>query len=262
MAERNWSRTIAEILSSEGGYVNNPRDPGGPTNLGVTLANFRAFVKPDGTIADLKALTKEQAATVFRRQYWDKVQGSALPDGVDYAVTDFAVNSANKRAEELAQRIAGANIDGVIGPASLVAIHAITPAVFINQYCDARLKFLMGLSTWDTFGTGWKARVDKVRRIALEMVGQPANVETIIQPVEIEKQVPAPVIAKGADKPGIARLWAVVPLLGTPITMFGSLDNVTKAIIGGVVLVSIIALWLRGEQIAARTKQVIRDFSS
>lgn len=88
------------------------------------------------------------------------------------------------------------------------------------------------------------------------------DIKIAAAPVVENVAVATPMVAKGADKPGIARLWTVVPLLGTPVAAFGGLDNVTKGIILGVVLIGVVALWLRGEQIAARTKQLVRDFTS
>lgn len=76
---------IPRILKHEGGYVNHPNDPGGPTNKGITLATFRRYLKRNGTIDDLKALTTEQATAVYKAQYWDAVSADLLPVGVDYA---------------------------------------------------------------------------------------------------------------------------------------------------------------------------------
>ncbi|MER9494156.1 hypothetical protein NKI86_20265 [Mesorhizobium sp. M0320] len=106
---------------------------------GVTLATFRAYIKPGGTKADLKAITDAQIATVYRRQFWDAVHGSELPGGggVDYAAFDFAVNSVPKRAAEYLQRVACARVDGRLGPDSLKAIGAKPAGVIIDAYCGA-----------------------------------------------------------------------------------------------------------------------------
>ena len=79
-------------------------------------------------------------------------------------------------------------------------------------------------------------------------------------PVVAEVETRVPVAPKGADKPGMGRLLAVAPLLGTPLTAFGGFDNVTKAIVVGIIVIAIAALALRGEQIAARTKAILRSF--
>ena len=107
--DRNFNRAVTATLKYEGGWSNHPSDPGGATNLGVTIATFRRYVKQNGTIADLKALTVDQAKTVYRRQYWDAVSGAELPDGVDFAVFDFGVNSGsgNQAAAKVGWRFAG-----------------------------------------------------------------------------------------------------------------------------------------------------------
>ncbi|HVX57167.1 MAG TPA: glycosyl hydrolase 108 family protein, partial [Candidatus Saccharimonadales bacterium] len=129
---RNFERSLSGVLAHEGGYVNDPADKGGPTNKGITIATFRRYVDKSGTIDDLKNLTTTQAATVYRKQYWDAVCGSELPDGVDYSVFDFAVNSGSERAAKYLQTIVGAKTDGEIGPRTLAAVKATDPTVIIN----------------------------------------------------------------------------------------------------------------------------------
>ncbi len=192
--QSNLDRSLSAVLKLEGGYVNNPKDNGGPTNLGVTLANFRRFVKPGGTIADLKALTKEQAEIVFQRQFWDAVVGSQLPSGVDYATFDMSVHSGPKLAGKFLQRALGAAytgmVDGVVGPKTLKAAGAVPAADVINRMLDARMAFLKGHEDWLTFGKGWTNRVNAVRRLALEMASaQPAAVPD--EPTPPEPETPA-----------------------------------------------------------------------
>ena len=171
MSGDNFPRSLFLVLKSEGGYVNHPNDPGGPTNLGVTLANFRRYVKPGGTISDLKKLTKAQAGTVYRRQYWDRVHGNELPAGLDYAMFDFAVNSGPSRAIKFIQEIVGAKADGRLGPATMGAIQLSSagPAVLAETLCDKRLAWLKRLRTWPTFGKGWGRRVKAVKAVSLSM---------------------------------------------------------------------------------------------
>ncbi|WP_050588605.1 MULTISPECIES: glycoside hydrolase family 108 protein [unclassified Mesorhizobium] len=140
--DRNFVRALALVLKSEGLWSDNPADPGGATTKGVALETFRAYIKPSGTKADLKAITDTQLATVYRRQFWDAVHGSELPAGVDYPAFDFALNSGPKRAAEYLQRVAGARVDGRLGPDSLKAIGAKPAGVIIDAYCDARLGFM------------------------------------------------------------------------------------------------------------------------
>jgi lysozyme family protein len=170
--ERNFQKALAAVLVHEGGWSDHPADPGGATMKGVTLANFRRYVKADATKSDLRKITDEQLAMVYRRFFWDAVAGAVLPDGVDYAVFDFAVNSGPKRAAEYLQRVVGATPDGKIGPATLKAVGTVSKNAVIGGLCDARMAFLQRLGTWPTFGKGWTRRVEGVRTLALTLAKQ------------------------------------------------------------------------------------------
>ncbi|ESZ35872.1 MULTISPECIES: glycoside hydrolase family 108 protein [unclassified Mesorhizobium] len=173
--DRNFARALALVLKSEGGWSDNPADPGGATMKGVTIANFRRYVKADASKADLREISNAQVATVYRRFYWDAVAGAELPGGVDYAVFDFAVNSGPGRAAKYLQAAVGTAQDGRIGPATLKAVGARPPGAVIDDLCDARLAFLRRLPTWPVFGKGWSDRIRSVRSQALLMSAlQPA----------------------------------------------------------------------------------------
>ncbi len=158
------------MLKHEGGFVNHPSDPGGATNKGITLATYRQYVKKNGTVADLKAITDAQVAQVYKAHYWNAVRSDMLPSGVDYAVFDYAVNSGPGRAVKHLQKVLGVTEDGIIGPMTLSAVKAATPEHVINKLCDERLAFLKRLSHWPTFSRGWTRRVADVRTHALAMV--------------------------------------------------------------------------------------------
>ena len=162
---------IPRILKDEGGFVNHPRDPGGATNKGITIATYRRYINPKGTAADLKKLTQAQAVKVYKAEYWDKVSADKLPVGVDYVVADFGVNSGPGRAIKHLQRAVGVTEDGVIGPATLAAVKRVSPATIVQRITDSRMQFLRKLDTWPTFGEGWTSRVQGVRAAALEDMG-------------------------------------------------------------------------------------------
>lgn len=167
--DRNFARALSLVLKHEGGWADHPEDPGGATMKGVTLANFRRYVKPNATKADLRKITDEQISHVYRRFYWEAVSAGELPDGVDYAVFDFAVNSGPGRVAKYLQAVVGVPADGKIGPATLAAVRAKAHAAVIHELCDRRMAFLRGLKTWNTFGTGWTSRVKGVRSEALKL---------------------------------------------------------------------------------------------
>lgn len=196
----NFDKCLPKFLRHEGGYVDHPRDPGGATNKGVTLANFRRYVKRGGTKADLRKLTDKQAGIVFKKFYWDKVRGDDLPAGVDYAVADFGINSGPSRAIKFLQRVVGVKPDGKIGPITLTAVDAMDPSLIVRRLCDARLAWLKRLRHWDAFGRGWERRVRDVKQDGLKMVGSKPS-----RPKPVPKEA-QPKISKPAPK----SLWEII----------------------------------------------------
>ncbi|MFD2056549.1 glycoside hydrolase family 108 protein [Mesorhizobium calcicola] len=234
--DRNFARALALVLKSEGGWSDNPADPGGATMKGVTLAKFRRYVKAGATKADLKSIADAQVATIYRRFYWDAVLGAELPDGVDHAVFDFAVNSGPGRAAKALQAALGVAQDGRIGPATLAAARAKPAGVTIDALCDARLALLKRLPTWVTFGRGWSDRVQSVRVQALLMSAQrppvAAPAPLPAAPVDTEKPAggapavqPVPPAGKTAAAAGILVLiaGALAACLHHATDLFGSL---------------------------------------
>ncbi|MDN2578963.1 glycoside hydrolase family 108 protein [Aquibium sp. ELW1220] len=191
--DSNFQRALSRVLKHEGGYVDHPKDPGGATNKGVTIATFRRYVKPKGTKADLRAITADQVATVYRKHYWTAVHGAELPDGVDYAVFDLAVNSGPSRAARFLQRVVGAAQDGRIGPATLAAVRKADPTELIGRLCDARLAWLKTLKTWPTFGRGWERRVTDVRHDAILDAAERAIAKAVVEDATTIGEVPAPI---------------------------------------------------------------------
>jgi lysozyme family protein len=197
--EANFRKALPLVLKHEGGFSNHKDDPGGATNKGITLENYRRYVKKNGTVADLKAITDEEVAKVYKLFYWDAVKGDLLPGGVDYAVFDFAVNSGPGRAIKFLQRIAGVAQDGAIGPVTVAAVSALLPEKVINQLCDDRLTFLKRLSIWPTFGKGWGRRVSDVRAHALGIAGMAAASQN--QPAPASPSPARPVASAAPAEP-------------------------------------------------------------
>ena len=167
--QENWNDSFAAVLKHEGGFVNNPKDPGGMTNLGVTRSAWESYLNRSVTEAEMRALTPETVKPFYKAMYWDKIKGDQLPAGVDYAAYDLAVNSGTGRAAKYLQEIAGVTADGAIGPKSLEAIKSCDPDQVVDALCDMRLDFLKRLPTFETFGKGWTIRVNDVKEKASSM---------------------------------------------------------------------------------------------
>lgn len=176
----NFNKVLLQVLKHEGGWSDHPRDPGGATMKGVTLAVFRRFYGVESSKDDLRGITDQQLETIYRTDYWDRCWCDELPDGIDLAVFDTAVNSGPSRSIRFIQEVVDAKVDGAIGPNTLEKILSGEPAELINDMLDQRLKFLRNLSTWDAFGKGWARRVRELRQSCLLLCGAPAEAKQSI----------------------------------------------------------------------------------
>jgi len=158
---------LTELLKHEGGYVDHPADPGGATNMGITLATLRDWRGKPVTKGDVRNLTKGEAGEIYRARYWNAVKGDQLPAGVDLAVFDYAVNSGPGRAVRDLQSILGVAQDGVVGPKTIEGVKRAGAKAVVVDLCDARRKFLRRLTSYSTFGRGWERRVNEVEAVAL-----------------------------------------------------------------------------------------------
>ena len=169
MSADNFEQCLALVLKSEGGFVNNPKDPGGMTNLGVTKAVWESWVGNPVTEAEMRALGPQDVAPLYKANYWDKISGDSLPLGVDYATFDMAVYSGVSRAAKTLQQVLGVAQDGQVGEATISACEAANPREIATGVCEKRLAFLQSLPTYDTFGRGWSSRVASVEKAAFDM---------------------------------------------------------------------------------------------
>lgn len=170
----NFDKCLAVTLPHEGGWADHPKDPGGATMKGVTLAVFRAY-RPGATKDDLRKISDADLRKIYRDGYWCQVLGDSLPAGVDLATFDYAVNSGPGRAMKGLQGAVGAARDGRPGPATMRAIKAADPVAVVKHICAGRLSFMRGLKIWSTFGKGWARRVADVeaKGVAMAVAGKP-----------------------------------------------------------------------------------------
>jgi len=178
-----FEHCLAHVLRSEGGYVDNPQDPGGTTNFGITrktLARWRK-VSPWWKLpkSEVKNLKLPEVKTIYLTLFWDRCRASIMPSGLDYALFDFAVNSGPSRAIKNLQAVLGVSRDAIIGPQTFNAIQRQQTAGKIRDLIiklnNRRLGFLRRLSNFKTFGRGWKNRVANVQRVALAAAAPPLN---------------------------------------------------------------------------------------
>lgn len=192
------------VLKSEGGYTNNARDPGGPTNWGITIYDARMYWKKDATAADMKAMPLSVAQAIYKPKYWDSLACDQLPGGLDYTVFDYGVNSGIARSGRVLRLQLGLpQNDWHVTPDVLAAIAKHDPAMLIQAINDERLNFLHHLSTWDEFGKGWGSRVKSVDSISLHMRAAHSNTPPIVPAPPLAPHVATDEqpMAKGAASP-------------------------------------------------------------
>lgn len=168
---------LSLVLKHEGGHVNDKRDPGGETNLGISdrrdgridgMADIDGDRVPDVAIAKL---TKVDAAVIYRRDYWDACNCDQLPAPVAVFLFDTAVNCGNRAAVRMLQRALGVKDDGVIGPVTIAKCKEKSPQAVAHWMADQRLAHYRALATFATYGKGWTRRVNDVLAQAYTLAG-------------------------------------------------------------------------------------------
>jgi lysozyme family protein len=150
----DFDTAFQRLIGHEGGYVNDPRDPGGETKFGISQRSYPG--------EDIPGLTLERAKAIYRRDFWGPAGCDAVPDGIKFDLFDMAVNSGVKPAVRTLQRAAGLaerSVDGVLGPQTLRAVQAMPPAWLTARFNGARLAFMADLTNWPAFSRGWAKRI-------------------------------------------------------------------------------------------------------
>jgi lysozyme family protein len=168
----NFDKSLALILKLEGGYSNLAADPGGATNLGITLAVLADWRGAPVTPVDVRDLHMDEAARIYRAKYWDLMHCDALPSGIDLAAFDCAVNQGVSRAARFLQMAAEVTADGIIGPKTMAAVSRADTGMLLVEFMARRMNAYGSLQTlFRTFGLGWSRRLMTVYAVALSIVG-------------------------------------------------------------------------------------------
>ena len=160
MPASTFDRAFAAVVGEEGGYVNDPRDPGGETRYGISKRAHPGV--------NIGALTLAGAKAIYRQDYWDRVQGDALPPPLALIVFDLAVNAGVRPAATMLQRVLGVTADGSIGAQTLAAIearHGQGGAMLVDLLTNEML-FKAALPTWGIYGRGWMRRAMRMAMVA------------------------------------------------------------------------------------------------
>lgn len=221
----NFKASLAAVLKIEGGYVNDPHDPGGATNYGITHITYDKWRLSKGlAVRPVQFITADEVATIYKTEYWDIEECDKLPYGLDYAVVDWAVNSGVVKADTAIDRIMELNPN-------------VSTDDLINIYTAERLVFLQKLSNWKYYNKSWSKRVALVKALALKMVKDNA---TKVKTEVIKDKPTIEVIKMNGTKTYI--LSAILAAIAGTLTGVGMLDPKTGV---GAILVSAIIFALR-----------------
>ena len=146
----SFERAFDMVIGHEGGFVDDPRDPGGATKFGISQRQY--------PLEDIPNLTLDRAKAIYQRDYWQAIRGDELPPAVGLCMFDFGVNSGVTQAIRTLQKVLDVPVDGDIGPVTLTALKAHGARQLVVDIQAERLLFLTRLTTFDTFGRGWTRR--------------------------------------------------------------------------------------------------------
>ena len=163
------------LLKHEGGFVDDPDDPGGATNKGIIMETFQRaaqrYLGIEPTLANLKALTDAQAGKIYKALYWDEVRGDEIDlQALANIVFDFQVNAGDRASKLLQQTInsLGANpaldVDGEIGAETMKALKRADQKAVYRRYKQGRIDYYNDLvarrPSLGKFLNGWLNRVN------------------------------------------------------------------------------------------------------
>lgn len=247
----NFQAALARVLVYEGGFSNDPHDPGGATNFGITQAVYNSWRARNGQATQsVQVIEKADVAAIYETDYWNRIDGDELPSGVDFCMFDASVNSGVGAATGWAQGCCGIGVDGDFGPKTKTSILAEDPDTFIKDFDARRLGTLKRLKTWTYFGKGWSARISNVQKTSLawadagdapdpiqvHMIGGHAKARTSdIPPVSTTGLIAAHATAAGGA------VATAATQLGQSLTGIDSVFSFMKYVLGGVTVLGAVA---------------------
>lgn len=170
----DFDACLAFTFKEEGGYSDDPADPGGATNMGITLATYRQWSdNPNLGALQVQDLSERTARAIYRSLYWNPLRADALPAGVDLSVFDMGVNAgiwASARLLQQALGFTGEAVDGCIGPETLSAAAGPDPRTLVDDLAGRQAAYYKSLSDFPTFGTAWLSRTQRRQSAALAMI--------------------------------------------------------------------------------------------
>ncbi len=205
-AQPDFQRCLAHVLEMEGGYSNDPYDPGGPTNFGITLKVYakwhgvRLSADNHGRLqARLKNIPASEVAAIYRKNYWQRANCEDFSPGIALMHFDCAVNQGVSRAIRFLQQTVGTDVDGEIGPLTRAAVVSMPDHRVLEVYARVRRTHYRSLHHFWRFGRGWLRRVTQTLARAKTMVDE------ALHQTQPETQVPTTTPASNCTR------WSTAP---------------------------------------------------
>ena len=164
-----FQRALAFVLSQEGGYSDNPRDPGGATNYGITLASLSNWRGRKAARRELQSLTRREVSDIYRRNYWQACKCDQLPPALALLMFDAAVNQGVGRAIKILQKSIAVRVDGRMGPVTLKAVRQRQTRRLLIEFAARRMRHYGLLPIFSVFGLGWSRRLMEALMEAFEL---------------------------------------------------------------------------------------------
>ena len=219
-----FDHALAHVLEMEGGYSDDPADPGGPTNFGITLADYARFkntkldaASRDALIDGLRHIPPTDVRAIYAASYWIASGSANLPPPLAFFHFDTAVNMGTGTAIRMLQTALGCPIDGEFGAQTQAAAVEADPAGLLELLAGLRRRRYRALPAFKTFGRGWLSRVDTTLARALSLIQQQGTVPMSTDPTF----EPAPSAA-----PAIEPKW-----WGQSITIWGAVASGLAAVL-------------------------------
>ena len=248
-----FQELLAHVLEMEGGFTDDPDDPGGPTNKGIILAVYaRHTGRPlnDAThaarVGELRDISDALVEDIYRKRYWRPSRAAEMPAAIAFMHFDASVNHGVRGAAKLLQRALKAQspaleVDGEIGPLTMAAVTRADELRLIDDYAEARRRHYRALKHFWKFGRGWLNRVARTEARARVRLGRPPAIAQVSN-----KQT------KGADMTTLDGTVPAPKWWGSSMTIWGAAIT-ALSIIGPAIGVDVTPDIVRqaGEQVVA-----------
>jgi uncharacterized protein (TIGR02594 family) len=211
-----FARALTHVLEMEGGLSDDPYDPGGLTNKGITLrvlAEWKGVAADaSGLAAELRSISDDTVRDVYQQRYWQPAHCAEMAPALAFFHFDAAVNHGVTGATRLLQRAVDTDVDGEIGPNTWAAIASLPVDDVVRDYAEARRARYRALPHFWRFGRGWLRRVDTTfaRALALAAAPQASSIPS-------NKEGDATMSDSAIDAPEAGKWW------GQSITIWGAI---------------------------------------